>query len=80
MCIILAETFAVSVVVGENCSTELSESVAFLPFDFDCSMPFPPDILEDQLALEENKEKVAFSEPIPIVHKVPDSTIEELHR
>lgn len=81
--IISADTSSVSVGDKKNCDNEFSESLAFVPFDFDCSIPYPPYIEGDQLSYGENVEvpfKAAFADPIPIFHKLPDSTIEDLHR
>lgn len=62
-------------------------SRALMPYDFDCSMPYPPSVLAEnsweeisQPEIEIPHAKATFSIPIHIVHKCPDSAINNLHR
>lgn len=67
---------------------------ALMPYDFDCSMPYPPSVLAEssweeisqaekeisQAEKEIEHVKATFTIPIHIVHKCPDSAINDLHR
>lgn len=55
---------------------------ALMPYDFDCSMPYPPSVLAESSQAEKEIEhvKATFTIPIHIVHKCPDSAINDLHR
>lgn len=109
----------------KNCSDETTtnSNTALTPYDFDCSMPYPPNVIDDwdenswgkgedepevqpemkqleskldepQSKLEEPQSKVdepqpevehphakaTFSIPIHVVHKLPDSAVNDLHK
>lgn len=66
---------------------------SFVPYDFDCGMPFPPNIVRDSAPLlienppalhETSSEyphaKATFRIPLHVVHKLPDSELTTLHR
>lgn len=64
---------------------------ALVPYDFDCSMPYPPSVLAGEQGSwdepsqppdepEKPHAKATFTVPIHIVHKLPDSALIDLHR
>lgn len=79
-----------------NCTDENSPSTALMPYDFDCAMPYPPQVITSDspssFAADSNKPqqqnehevqphaKAMISVPLHIVHRLPDSAIIDLHR
>lgn len=64
---------------------------ALVPYDFDCSMPYPPSVMANEQGSweepthppeepEKPHAKATFTIPIHIVHKLPDSALSDLHR
>lgn len=72
--IISVEIFSDGLSLEKNRSNELAVTVDFMPPQFEDNQ------LTHEDDLEATSEKVAFSYPIPIVHKLPNSIIEDLHR
>lgn len=79
---------------NDNKESTTESSRALGPYDFDCSMPYPPNVLAenswDEISQPEKEipqpekeiphAKATFTIPIHIVHKCPDSAINDLHR
>lgn len=82
---------------AKNCAednSDNSQSTAFMPYDFDCSMPYPPQVITDSTPTSaddnsksqhqnnnnEHNAKATFTIPLHIVHRLNDSSVIDLKR
>lgn len=80
---------------AKNCTDDNPQPTELMPYDFDCSMPYPPQVITDSTPIFDNDNskssnqndnnehphaEATFTIPLHIVHRINDPAVIDLNR